>query len=140
MAYNLNYTTLPTFTSNSIGYLVASQNYTTSYSYPSSATSVFSVSAIPGIYLFTCCVGFSLPGGLNDSQPLSFNLTNSTDAKTICYYNNATYNGLNTSELLCGTLSHVFPITTTSTLVFTITDPPSTVNPDGISYSLVRIA
>ena len=134
MSYNMTYTSLPTFTENSIGYIIASQNYTTSYS--GGINPVFSVSVIPGIYLFTSCVNI-LPGGLSDLGQLSFNLTNTTNSQVICNYNSATYNGLDDSQILCGTLSQVFPITITSTLTFTITYPTNT--PDAISYSLVRI-
>jgi hypothetical protein len=135
MAYNMNYTTLPTFTPQSIGYIAANQNYTTS----GPGGNVFTVSVTPGVYLFTSCVGYTIPGAANDSQLLSFNLTNVTNSNAIiCLYNNITYNSLVSSQLLCGTLSHVFSLNSTSTLTFNITYPPY--NPNALSYSLVRIA
>ena len=133
MAYNVSYTTLPEFSQNSIGYIVKSQNYTTSVlTFPSFP------SVIPGVYLFTCTVGYTIPAG---GSQISFNLTNTTTGSIISLYNEYKFNNITSTIPVSGTLSQVFTLTSTSTLnLIDTTDGfiPPTVN--NISYSLVRIA
>ena len=132
MAYNINYTTLPTFTSNSIGNLVASQNYTTFSSTYSSP--VFSVSVSPGIYLFTAAVDFSAPE--QRASLLQFNLENSSIV--YCAFSTYMYNDNASSETMGGSLSHVFSVSASETLYFYITEPGGVSG--NISYALVRLA
>ena len=134
MAYNINYTTLPTFTSNSIGNLVASQNYTTFSSTYSSP--VFSVSVSPGIYLFTAAVGIPLAAA--DSIQLTFNLQNSASG-VYCQYDNQMTNGDGgSSHTMTGSLSQAFYLTDADTLSFYITSYD--ISNGFISYALVRLA
>jgi len=125
MSYNINYTSLPAFSSNSIGYLLANQDYTTNFT--GNLNPVFRVTATPGIYLFTSLVAsYSIPGILNSI------LRNASSNIIIC----ANY----TEEAIrVSTLSHVFSITETSTLAFTI-ESGIPGYPNQLSYSLVRIA
>ena len=133
MAYNMNYTTLPDFSQNSIGYIVKSQNYTTAIpSFPISFPSV-----IPGVYLFTCTIGYNNPVG---GSVISFNLTNTTPTSIISYYSDYKYNNLGSPINVCGTLSQVFTLTSTSTLNLINTSNGFGVSLSFISYSLVRIA
>jgi hypothetical protein len=132
MAYNISYTSLPSFTSNSIGNLLASQDYTTNYN---GGSTVFTVSATPGIYLFTCLVGYG-PFPANDSNIFRNTLTNLSTNTIICSYNAVIANGPIANANLAAPLSHAFSISSTSNLQFTIFGT----SPNELSYSLVRLA
>ena len=135
MAYNINYTTLPTFTSNSIGNLSAYQIYENSFS-SSTSTPVFSVSVSPGIYLFTAAVGIPLAAA--DSIQLTFNLQNSASG-VYCQYDNQMTNGDGgSSHTMTGSLSQAFYLTDADTLSFYITSYD--ISNGFISYALVRLA
>ena len=135
MSYNMDYTTLPTFTPQSIGYIVASQNYTT-YTTGGPSGTIFNIGVVPGVYLFTGLVGFNLPA--NDTINILFNLTSNTISpptlNIICEYNDILYTGAG-AGYVAGTLSHVFTISTNVSLLFYVQYPANQ-----LSYSLVRIA
>ena len=134
MAYNMSYTTLPTFTKNSIGFNITLDSSNVTYDTDTTYTPMIVSNVEPGVYAF----GSTFSGILAAGGKLKAELYTSTT--TIC-------TGEQSSDLsgspyeCCITLSHVFTLSTIDNLIL-ILRPSSTISSQqyDISYGLVRIA
>jgi len=159
MAYNMNYTILPTFTPQSIGYTVASSNnIPISITIPLSSstgfppyTGVINYNIINtsnvgvGVYILTCTINnFSFT---NNAVPVGNFINYSFSSTSFSTFITTTYCAGSTNYTSGSiNVSQVFTLSTVSSVVFNInfnvvsTTTNSTTFSFNTSYSLVRIA
>ena len=144
MSYNVGYSSIPTFTTNSIGY---SENQTGSFSIPSSGTNIINVcnfSLDIGVYILTANIyglvtsnqydfWFAGISNTSDNTTLQTVLSNSPQS---LYVNNPYYiSGAN--------FTHVISNSSSSTVYVQITpynDPSTSNNTGEYNCSIIRIA
>ena len=141
MAYNVSYTSLPTFLSNSIGYN-AIQNITSvtlpDFDPPASYTVLDQV-ILPGVYAFSSVLSTNtLPAG-NAITAVLETFIGSTAPAPIC---SGTQKNNGTGQVsACVTLSHIFTVNDSTTVILKFSQTGTIATLDcTYSYGLVRIA
>ena len=136
MAYNMSYTSLPTFLSNSIGYN-AIQNITSvtlpDFNPPASVT-VLNQVILPGVYAFSSVLSTNtLPAGDTINAVLE------TGSGPIC---SGTQKNNGTGSVSdCVTLSHIFTVNASTSVILIFSQSGTIATLDcTYSYGLVRIA
>ena len=129
----MSYTSLPTFTENSIGKLFAHSNDII-YSGPDT---IFTASGVPpGVYLFTCNIIYV---SAQRYFLMGFVLTNTSTDTDICTCYDLRDCG-SSGAAQSGCLTHVFTISSTSTLTLKNNTTSYYGSLSRVSYALVRIA
>ena len=88
MAYNISYSTLPTFNSNSIGYTIPVTRYTNVNTWQSVPTTDNPITLTPGIYNITLNVAYRA-----SPNSYAYILLNNTQNNSI-FYNGSTYGAI----------------------------------------------
>ena len=135
MAYNVSYTSLPTFSSNSIGY-----NFTQDISNVTllaSFTPLLQTTLLPGVYAFSSVLSTNaLPAGDSITATLE-TFIGPTAPAPIC---SGTQQSNTTPGTACVTLSHIFTVNVSTTVTLEFSQSGTSSLACTYSYGLVRIA